>query len=218
MFALSDVQTRVDLINCLIANTQGVWVNIWMDELGDCYKLFYFLLITNETRQAIRSREQLEDHTGLTCHFWEHWTSVWVFTLWSPNWEYQEPLPRLKKIEIPNTWLKNTLRELSSTIAIVTLSISISFLPQYQRRRKRLFLEARAGKGIAWNIDASNVVRTLIGNGSQSDCEISSCDKIIFSSHLAVFYWKSAKLIGSLAVNYSLIDNDPALLFTLIYA
>ena len=33
------------------------------DELGNCYKLFYFLLITNKTGQPPRCREQLEDRT-----------------------------------------------------------------------------------------------------------------------------------------------------------
>ena len=42
--------------------------------------------------------------------------------------------------------------------------ISISFLPQYQRQRKSFF-RARAEKGIAWHIDASSVVWTLIDNG-----------------------------------------------------
>ena len=56
-------------------------MNICRDELGDCYKLFYFLLITNETMQPLCSREQLEDHTGLTCHFRELRASVWVLTL-----------------------------------------------------------------------------------------------------------------------------------------
>ena len=33
------------------------------DELEDCYKLYYFLLITNETGQPPRSREQAVDPT-----------------------------------------------------------------------------------------------------------------------------------------------------------
>ena len=41
---------------------------------------------------------------------------------------------------------------------------SICFLPQYQRQ-KSYFLKARAEKGIAWHIDASGVVWTLIDNG-----------------------------------------------------
>ena len=43
--------------------------------------------------------------------------------------------------------------------------ISIYFLPQYQRQRKCFFFRARAEKGIAWHIDASSVVETLIYHG-----------------------------------------------------
>jgi len=42
--------------------------------------------------------------------------------------------------------------------------ISICFLPQYQRQRK-CFFGGRAEKGIAWHIDASSVIWTLIDNG-----------------------------------------------------
>ena len=42
---------------------------------------------------------------------------------------------------------------------------SICFLPQYQRQKNMFFSRARAEKGIAWHIDASSVVETLIYHG-----------------------------------------------------
>ena len=41
----------------------------------------------------------------------------------------------------------------------------VFFTTQYQRQRKCFFFRARAEKGIAWHIDASNVVWTLIYHG-----------------------------------------------------
>ena len=58
-----------------------------------------------------------------------------------------------------NVWeTSNDTYSLSVRVQTTINHISICFLPQYQRQRKRLFFRARAEKGIAWHTDASSVV------------------------------------------------------------
>ena len=58
-----------------------------------------------------------------------------------------------------NVWeTSNDTYSLSVRVQTTINNISICFLPQYQRQRKRFFFRARAEKGISWHIDASSVV------------------------------------------------------------
>ena len=58
-----------------------------------------------------------------------------------------------------NVWeTSNDTYSLSVRVQTTINHISICFLPQYQRQRKRFFFRARAEKGIAWHTDASSVV------------------------------------------------------------
>ena len=58
-----------------------------------------------------------------------------------------------------NVWeTSNDTYSLSVRVQTTINHISICFLPQYQRQRRRFFSRARAEKGIAWHIDASSVV------------------------------------------------------------
>lgn len=101
------------------------WTDLTTDELGNCYKLFYFLLMTNKTGQPPRCREQLEDHTCFTCHFWELRASVWR----SVSVGLYEAVtgisrtagqPGSKISKVLNLWLKNTFKEVFLTITMVT--------------------------------------------------------------------------------------------------
>ena len=68
------------------------------------------------------------------------------------------------------SWVHNILTTVMTRIVVDkstdhTKPQSICFLPRYQLIKEMFFLRARAEKGVAWQIERSSVVWTLIENG-----------------------------------------------------
>ena len=92
-----------------------------------------------------------------------------------------------------NPWEKsNDAYSLSIRVHTTKNHISIYFLPQYQHQKKCFFFRAWAEKGIAWHIDASSVVETLI-----------------YHRKLANQNARSPAIVVKLAYRYTVMTVDP---------